>query len=335
MAGSSSPVTPRMQQLCLEHSPRTGRSADSGYASLETSPTRSPPKRRLNGTSLSLSTRLHSVSVRFYDGNSSEESQSRESSHDEADPGIIGPPSSDREKFATLPRVSRRRFSRTDSFPVLPDRKCTQRRHDSDNTGLNGSRVCSLRALDRFVPLRDHATPGSEKHRTTKHLADLTPSERLVRHNHDAPDPFCFRRRALPPSPIEARKAREPGRSRTILDRANPADRRVSLPNRQTYSWVPNALSFATGVPPDYSYNDRYHFFFPPSFSFWQNNRLIKETSLIKNLGTKQQHLVCRRHGAQPRCGRRWPRRSLHQWHHCSHVQHAISSFEAESAGRY
>lgn len=220
-----------MQQLCIEPSDRTGRSVDSGYGSQETSPTRSLPKRRLNRTSLPLSTRLQSVSLNSYDGNSSEESTSENGIDDASNPEIVKPPSTDREESATLPQVSRRRISRTDSFPMLPDRKSTHRRHGSDNTGLNGSGVGSLRALDRFVPLRDHATPGSEKLRTTKPLEELTPSERLVRHNKDAPDPFCFRRRVLPPSPTEARKARESSHSRTILDTSTQPNSRVSLSN--------------------------------------------------------------------------------------------------------
>lgn len=227
------PVTPRNQQLCLDPPCRTDRSADSGYGSLESSPTRPPqtPRRRLGRKSLSLFASLEGgPSPRFYDGNSSEESASEPSTHDELSHDTLASPDLNREKFATLPRVSRRRMSRTDSYPCS-ERKITHQRHEFDNTGTPGSsRVSSLRALDRFVPLRDHATPGSSKLRITKPLEELTPSERLVRHNQDAPDPFFFRRRALPPSPTEARKARRPSQSRTILDPSTSnqaADRRV------------------------------------------------------------------------------------------------------------
>lgn len=232
MEDSTPPVTPRMQQLRLEPSSRIGRSVDSGYGSLETSPVRSPTKRRQNQTSSSLSTRLQNLSLRSYDGHSSEESEPGGSLNSGSGSETTDAPIIMKDQFATLPRESRRRISRTDSFSLFADRKCTHQRHGSDNTGLNGSRAGSLRALDRFVPLRDHTTPGSEKLRTTKPLGDLTPSERLVRHNQDAPDPFCFRRRALPPSPTETRKARTSSHSRTMLDTSNQTDRRVSAFNR-------------------------------------------------------------------------------------------------------
>lgn len=225
MAEYSTPITPRMQQLRLESSPRTGRSLDSGYGSLETSPTRSPQKRCQNRLSSS-STRLRSATLHSYDGNSSEESEG--TPEGKSDSKTTPSPSNVQKKFITLPRVSRRRIARTDSFSMPSDRNGMHQRHGSDNTGLNGSKVSSLRALDRFVPLRDHVTPGSEKLRTTKPLGDLTPSERLVRHNQDAPDPFCFRRRALPPSPTEGRRARASSHSRTTLDTSSfQADNRV------------------------------------------------------------------------------------------------------------
>lgn len=227
------PVTPRNQQLCLDPPCRTDRSADSGYGSLESSPTRQPqtPRRPLDRKSLSLFAKVKGgLSPHSYDGNSSEGSESVDSAHAESTPDNLDSPGVTAKKSATLPRVSRRRISRTDSYP-FPERKVTHRRHESDNTAIaSSSRVSSLRALDRFVPLRDHATPGSSKLRITKPLEELTPSERLVRHNQDAPDPFFFRRRALPPSPTEARKAGRPRQSRTILDpatRDQAADRRV------------------------------------------------------------------------------------------------------------
>lgn len=229
MAGPTTPVTPRTQQLCLEPPVRTGRSADSGYGSFETSPTRPAPKPRFDRKSLSLTARLEGLSLNSYDGNSSEESDSDKSCHYDLEPHDLGSSGLGHEKFATLPKTSRRRLSRTDSYPVLPDRKNTHHQHGSDNTGITGSRVSSLRALDRFVPMRDNATPGSSKLRTTRALGELTSSERLVRHNQDAPDPFFFKRRALPPSPSEARKAQRPSQSRTLLDLAasNQPDRRV------------------------------------------------------------------------------------------------------------
>lgn len=223
------PVTPRVRQLCLDAPCRTDRSADSGYGSLETSPIKLSPRPRLGRKSLSLTASLDGLSLNSYDGNSSEESGSDKASHDEPEPGASNTPSADCEKFATLPRVSRRRISRTDSYHLLPERNNTHQRHGSDNTGISSSRLGSLKVLDRFVPVRDHTTPGSSKLRTTKPLEELTPSERLVRHNQDAPDPFFFKRRALPPSPSEARKARRSSQNRTVINPATSsrADRRV------------------------------------------------------------------------------------------------------------
>lgn len=231
MAGPVTPITSRVRDIRLDTPCRTNRSVDSGYGSLETSPTRSPTRTRSDRASNSLAARLESLSVNSYDGNSSEESESETSKNDDDGngPGLNASPCAGREKSATLPRVSRRRISRTDSYPLLPGRHGTHQRYGSDNMGIQGSGTNSVKQLDRFVPLRDHVVPGYEKLQTTKPLDELTPSERLVRHNRDAPDPFCFKRQALPPSPTEARKTRRSG-NRTTLDAAshNRVDRVVS-----------------------------------------------------------------------------------------------------------
>lgn len=229
MPAPVTPITSRVRDLCLDTPCRTNRSVDSGYGSLETSPTRSPAKRCSDRTSGSLAARLESLSVNSYDGNSSEESESDRSTINDAGPGLDNSPCAGREKSATLPRVSRRRISRTDSYPLLPGRQGAHQRYRSDNTGIHGSSTNSVKQLDRFVPLRDHVVPGYQKLQTTKPLDALTPSERLVRHNRDAPDPFCFKRQPMPPSPTEARKARRSGNG-TILDTASHsrADRVVS-----------------------------------------------------------------------------------------------------------
>lgn len=228
MAPPTTPVTSRMRQLGFGMLPRTGHSADSGYGSVETSPTKSPPNRRLDRTSLSWSTRLESESLQSYDGTGSEASDSE---NNDSEPEILGSPSVDANKFATIPRAARRRISRTDSYPVQQFDRPTYHhpRHGSD-TAVSSGRASSLRALDRFVPLRDHSTPGSAKFRTSRPLEELTLSERLVRHNQDAPDPFCFRRQPLPPSPTEARKSRRPSQGGTVLgtETHNQTDRRVS-----------------------------------------------------------------------------------------------------------
>lgn len=219
-----------MRQLDHDILPRTDRSADSGYASLEVSPSKTRPIRHSNRTSPSLVSRLESESLQSYDGTGSEASGSKSTDSD-SEQLVFSSPCAGRGKSATLPRTARRRISRTDSYPMLPEHQIHHPRYGSD-TAVTGARANSLRALDRFVPLRDHKTPGSEKLRTTKPLEELTPSERLVRHNKDAPDPFCFKRRPLPPSPTESRKATRPGQGRTVLDHRfhNQAERRVSCP---------------------------------------------------------------------------------------------------------
>lgn len=218
-----------MRQLHHDSMPRTDRSADSGYASFELSPTKASLKRHSNRTSLSRVSRLESESLQSYDGTGSGTSGGEDTDSDSEEP-IFSSPCTGRNRSATLPRTSRRRISRTDSYPLLPERRVHHPRYGSA-TVVIGSRASSLRALDRFVPPRDHKTPGSEKLRTTRPLEELTTSERLVRHNKDAPDPFIFRRRALPPSPTESRKAARSGQGRTVLDPRfqNQAERRVSI----------------------------------------------------------------------------------------------------------
>lgn len=222
------PVSSRMRQLHHDSLPRTDRSADSGYASFEASPPKTRLKRHSNRASLSLVSRREDESLRSFDGTGSETSEILDTDSDSEHVTVYSP-CTGRQMPATLPRTSRTQLSRTDSYPVVSERHVQHPRHGSD-TAVTGSRASSLRAPDRFVPLRDHKTPGSEKLRTSRPLEDLTSSERLVRHNKDAPDPFFFRRRPLPPSPTEARKAARSGRSSTTLDPRfhHQAERRVS-----------------------------------------------------------------------------------------------------------
>lgn len=238
------PVSSRIRQIDHDSLPGSDRSADSGYASFEISPTKARLERHSARSLLSRSSRLEGESLQSYDGTGSEESGAENTGSDSKQ-GAIFTPCTGRRKSATLPRTSRRQISRTDSYPMLPDRQVHHPRHGSD-TAVIGYRARSLREPDRFVPLRDHKTPGSEKLRTTRPLEELTPSERLVRHNKDAPDPFCFRRRPLPPSPTESRKATRPGQSRTVIDprSRNQAERRVSCLTSPYVPWSDLASAF-------------------------------------------------------------------------------------------
>lgn len=229
MAGLVTPITSRVRDLCLDTPSRASRSVDSGYGSLDTLPTTPSTKRQSDRASNSLAARLEILSVNSYDGNSSEQSQSDIVINGDDGAEVDASPCAGRDRSATFPRVARRRISRTDSFQCFPFGHGNHQRYGSDNMGLQGSSNSSVKMLDRFVPIRDHDISGYEKLQTTKALSELTPLERLVRHNRDAPDPFCFRRRALPPSPTEARKASRSSNS-TILDTATHSrvDRVVS-----------------------------------------------------------------------------------------------------------
>lgn len=204
------PISPWAQLSSLGLVCRTGRSVDSGYGSIDTSPASRPYKPTDDRIT-------PSIGLSLYDGTSSEESTSEPFESDVLEHETLRSPVAARERRATLPRMSRRQITRTESYPMTPVSRGLHHRGGSDTTAVNESRAGSVRALDRFVPIRDHTRPSSEKLRTTRALNDLSPSERLVRHNQDAPDPFYFRRRALPPSPTKARKARRPSQSGTVL----------------------------------------------------------------------------------------------------------------------
>ncbi|PSR97335.1 hypothetical protein BD289DRAFT_459027 [Coniella lustricola] len=151
---------------------------------------------------------------------------------------------SKRERSITLPRTATKCFTRAESYSITPVSRTSHHRCSSDSIAVTESRVSSVRAPDRFVPIRDHNRPSSEKLRTTQALNDLSPSERLVRHNHDAPDPFYFRPRALPPSPTEARKARRPSQGRTVLA--------ANLDNQTERRAVSSSVWAVGGVAPNH-----------------------------------------------------------------------------------
>lgn len=213
---------------------RSGRSSDSGYDSRDQSPRKSisiiglghspdsayasqnqSPTKPIKDYTPSLQPIIAKLE-RLYDGSSSEASDSGHSNNEHDNPFILPklPPKSN-----TPPRAfSRLRASLSESSPAV-QKEPNHPRHGSD-TAVTGKRISSLRTPDRFVPSRDPTTPGSEKMRTSKPPEDLTPSERLVRHNRDAPDPFCFRRKPLAPS-LTAPRGRVTSRNGTVLDSAS------------------------------------------------------------------------------------------------------------------
>lgn len=69
-------------------------------------------------------------------------------------------------------------------------------RNDEEAVGRLGHRG-QRRPPDRFVPLRDPATPSAERYRTTKPLQALSTPERLLRDGSASIDPFMPRRGAM------------------------------------------------------------------------------------------------------------------------------------------
>jgi len=181
------PVTPRpkIRHAFSDLDCFTDRSADSGYGSVECSPEKFASVATPETPTIP---RL----VDLYDGNGSEASFDLDSGNC-GDVSGSSPTGHGRDQRATLPRGSVRHRPALSASLFRRTAKRVRRR-GSDTSIL--STPDSLRSLDRFVPTRDPSTPSSQKFRTTKDPGELTPTERLLRHNRHAPDPFCYRRRS-------------------------------------------------------------------------------------------------------------------------------------------
>lgn len=91
-----------------------------------------------------------------------------------------------------------------------PGSGSTLRQQDA-NKGTSRPAVGFLRRPDRFIPARPRqATELSEKFRTCKAPDELTESERLLRHNGAAQDPFSYRGRTAVPLMHEFRSYPRP-----------------------------------------------------------------------------------------------------------------------------
>ncbi|AEO71294.1 uncharacterized protein THITE_2123490 [Thermothielavioides terrestris NRRL 8126] len=106
------------------------------------------------------------------------------------------PPRNSDEKAVTLPkRPLRSRLtlptSRSPFFKSTPQPQ--------------GPKTASVRHLDRFIPARATGTDASERFRTSKLPHNLTPAEKLLRHNGAAEDAFIYRRRVVTPLASEYR----------------------------------------------------------------------------------------------------------------------------------
>jgi meiosis-specific APC/C activator protein AMA1 len=109
-------------------------------------------------------------------------------------------------EFATPRRVPLLTAKSTTSIPSLFSTET--RLHAKNRVARSQSlprRTSSIRTPDRFVPTRTRSTSLSERFRTTKLVDDLSPDEKLLRHNGATPDAFCFRRRAIVPMASEFR----------------------------------------------------------------------------------------------------------------------------------
>lgn len=171
-------------------------STDSGYNSLETSPQKPAPGWEVD---------VRKYCDVFHGGHDSDEEL--ESTEDEAEHKPFVPQTRPEAKptheddtpkktipFRRLPSQKR---------PALPpgffsDSGGRLLRRASDAGSARGKRACP-RFLDRFVPPRDHLTDPSLKFRTTRAPAELSPSEKLLRHAGATTDAFCFRLRRSAP----------------------------------------------------------------------------------------------------------------------------------------
>lgn len=103
-----------------------------------------------------------------------------------------------RRKPHTLPfRSGPSRPRLPDSF--VSDSGTTLPRRRSD-IGLSRPRTSSvIRAYDRFIPFRTQSTDTVERYKTGKDWKELTPKERILRHNDATDDAFVYRPRVETP----------------------------------------------------------------------------------------------------------------------------------------
>lgn len=95
------------------------------------------------------------------------------------------------------------------SRPRLPDsfvsESSTTIPRRRSNIGLYRRRAASLRAYDRFIPSRTQSAETVTRYRTGKEWTELTPRERLLRHNAATEDAFIYRRRIMTPMAADYR----------------------------------------------------------------------------------------------------------------------------------
>lgn len=106
-------------------------------------------------------------------------------------------PSRKKTKPTTLPRLTRSRSSLPQSFRTADNDIHLPRRQSDITVARQGAG--SLRAPDRFIPLRSTSTDTTEKFRVGKAPHELSATEKILRHNGATEDAFCYRRRVVSP----------------------------------------------------------------------------------------------------------------------------------------
>jgi meiosis-specific APC/C activator protein AMA1 len=104
-------------------------------------------------------------------------------------------------KPVTLPRLTRSRSSLPQSFRAADNEIHLPRRQTNITVARQGAG--SLRAPDRFIPLRSTSTNTTERFRVGKAPHELSATEKILRHNGATEDAFCYRRRVVSPMVAE------------------------------------------------------------------------------------------------------------------------------------
>lgn len=80
-----------------------------------------------------------------------------------------------------------------------------------------------LHQPDRFIPARPQGAEPCERFRTSKTPKELTPAERLLRHNAASEDPFCYRTSTVVRVPSPSRSSSHTG-SAASRNRGQPSN---------------------------------------------------------------------------------------------------------------
>lgn len=187
---------------CLSLSTSDLTPADSGYGSTFVSPKN---LRRWDTVTPLWDIPGRSTLFELLDGNGSPDTDAISTSSDDTagERTFNTPPPKDdflqrpRSASATLPhRAARSRPTLPAAFFSESNARATD--HEPE-TRPRRPKSGSLRAPDRFVPLRDTKTPVSEIFRITKGISQLSTHEKLLRNDSAASDAFVYRRRLVSP----------------------------------------------------------------------------------------------------------------------------------------